>query len=93
MNITPTSRQLEGLAFGTAARNAANPGSNSMTEEQFAADLLGVKLDAYADERESAIRAALAENEELVKIGQEVAAATPEKQALAIAAAREVLAA
>lgn len=91
MNITPTPKQLEGLAYGTAARNTANPDSPPMTEEEFAADLLGAVLDRYADEKEAAIRAALAQNEDLMRVGKAVSLAPPNKQAAAIAAAEAAL--
>lgn len=91
MNIALTPRQLEGLAYGTASRNAANPGSTPMTEGEFAADLLGVRLDAYADEQEAALHAALAQNEDLMRVGKAVSLAPPNKQAAAIAAAEAAL--
>ena len=91
MNITLTPRQLEGLAYGTASRNAANPGSTPMTEDEFAADLLGVRLDAYADEQEAALGATLAQNEDLMRVGKAVSLAPPNKQAAAIAAAEAAL--
>lgn len=91
MNITLTPRQLEGLAYGTASRNAANPGSTPMTEDEFAADLLGVRLDAHADEQEAALRATLSQNEDLMRVGKAVSLAPPNKQAAAIAAAEAAL--
>jgi len=91
MNITLTTRQLEGLAYGTASRNTSNPNAAPMTDDEFAADLLGVRLDAYADEKEAAIRAALAQNDDLMRVGKAVSLAPPNKQAAAIAAAEAAL--
>ncbi len=55
MNIILSSAQLAGLAFATGKRNAANPAADPMTPEQFAADILGVQCDRFADEQAAAL--------------------------------------
>jgi hypothetical protein len=72
MNITLTDLQLAGLTYGTAKRNEANPTAPPMSVEQFVADLLGVKADAFAAEKDAAERADMAANEQLMALGRAV---------------------
>ena len=85
MNITLTDKQLSGLSFATAKRNAANPNSAPMSDEEFAADLLGVQLDAFAKQQETALL-------DLMRpVGAEIAAAAggdPENIASALEAGK-----
>jgi len=61
------------------------------TAESIALLLIAKSAIGYAETHQTALRAALADNENLMQVGQEVAAASPEKQAAAIAAARAAL--
>ncbi len=92
MNITLTPDQLAGLAYGTAKRNSANPEAVPITDEQFAEDLLGVQCGQFATAKADADKATLASNDSLLEVGLEVSAASLEKQAVVIAAARAELA-
>ena len=89
MNIVLTDTQLAGLAYGTAKRNATNPNAAPMTDEQFAADLLGVRCDQLAAKKTDADKTALAADAELLALGQRVASSP--KRDSAIAAAEAVL--
>lgn len=93
MNISLTTNQLSGLAYGTAKRNAANPAAAPMTDAEFASDILGVQCDKFAAEKEEAALESMAANEELMRIGLKAMDATPEKRAAMIAAADQALAA
>lgn len=62
------------------------------TPETLCATIIKEWCMPHAVAKETAIRAALAQNEDLMAIGKEVAAAPPEKQAAAIAAAHKALA-
>lgn len=90
MNITLTERQMSGLTFGTNSRNTANPDAKPMSEDEFANDLLGVKLDSLADEQEAAVRAALAGNDRLMALCVAVAG-QPNKIEAIEAAVTEIL--
>lgn len=92
MTITLTADQTDGLAYGTAQRNAANPLAVAMTPEQFASDLLGVQCDAFSQQKSDADLLALSSDDALMEVGLKALSASPEKKAAMIAAADAALA-
>ena len=81
MNIILTPSQLDELAFATAKRNAANPTSAPMSDADYAAELLGVYLYTFEQQRKKEAR------EALIPVADEILAAPADKQAAAINAA------
>jgi hypothetical protein len=92
MNITITPEQEAIFATEAAERNKTlAEGQAPHTAESVALLLIAASAESYATTHEAALRAALAQNEDLMRVGKAVSLAPPNKQAAAIAAAEAAL--
>ena len=92
MNILITPEQEAIFATEAAERNKTlAQGDTPHTAESVALLLIASSAESYAVTHEAAIRAALSQNEDLMRVGKAVSLAPPNKQAAAIAAAEAAL--